>query len=899
MAGDLKHIHDPAKAEEFARALGLQIGGAGHPFVGHWETKGLCAYSSGKYSGMAYFGTGGSERDRLTMPHESEKYRPWNRYDPDIPDHIRKKLIELEDDDSTSIGQPARGQPARTETSTKTSPASMPPSVTVSGAGSSEVNGTYVFKPGEHENRHWGNIAGHYQHTQNPEIFIAFQDCGAGHNRPDWNKWMIISKIGVLYAAHTGGKNGVPPRDGGWETVDSWGNPGAPGGKHPAPTVRHGDQDSGAATRIQEHTPSIDIAEGKIALKSVHGKYLSAQPDGRAEWNRDIANEWEYFHLEKRQGGKITLRGAHGMYVSAQPGGEVQINRQAAPPTGWEEFTVEDRGNNVVCLKSIHGKYLSAQMDGTAQWNRDSAPKGGWEEFQVVYPGVPGGQTSDVATKIHEHATVGRQESIEILEAVTGKPVRFKINNRPSSNDAWVGIYPLSASDQEHGEHNKRWKWLRDIDVNNASLNNQSEGQWSIRVFSDGGHTLHERKDFEVKGVLDKPLDPAAVKSTTKKAWTALAIGLLLLAPGIPLFVLGHGGGFQYEAVSSGTFEIEDADGQGDWGFEIFIEGAPGDFDGNGMHDYCERAIISANHTGSYLYDPGVPSSESPPDESREVFYIEIAHEGGEGCGSHHTPEQANHDEFQLVKIGRACNGCKNGTTTITAQNEGSLMWIKTEGNQETLGMLIPGAIMMGIGAFLFVTSLIFIIRAGRTGVRSQTTFGDSNNIGGNPPDAENWFAELSKQSKEIEDKIASGEKLSNHDRVMEAMKFPDKSKVEMDIKYGSPLGKWHSHLFNDPAKSAIIARELGLQVGGAGYDFEGKWRDKGLFAYHTGKYAGCAYFGIGGTTDEELEQKGGGEMYRPWEVNDPNMPKELHEAWLKIEPILARSYYLNPTNSS
>ena len=53
---------------------------------------------------------------------------------------------------------------------------------------------------------------------------------------------MIISKIGVLYAAHTGGKTGVPPRDGGWETVDSWGNPDAPGGQHPAPTVRHDEQ---------------------------------------------------------------------------------------------------------------------------------------------------------------------------------------------------------------------------------------------------------------------------------------------------------------------------------------------------------------------------------------------------------------------------------------------------------------------------------------------------------------------------------------------------------------------------------------------------------------------------------------------------------------------------------
>ena len=58
---------------------------------------------------MAFFGTGGIEIQRLSIPHESDKYRPWNRYDPDIPAHIRKKLIELEDDDSTALVNP---QPA-------------------------------------------------------------------------------------------------------------------------------------------------------------------------------------------------------------------------------------------------------------------------------------------------------------------------------------------------------------------------------------------------------------------------------------------------------------------------------------------------------------------------------------------------------------------------------------------------------------------------------------------------------------------------------------------------------------------------------------------------------------------------------------------------------------------
>ena len=760
MAGDLKHIHDHAKAEEFARALGLQIGGGGHPFVGPWGTKGLYAYKSGKYSGMAFFGTGGIEIQRLSIPHESDKYRPWNRYDPDIPAHIRKKLIELEDDDTTSIGQPPQPTPAQ-------------PSV---------------------------------------------------------------------------------------------------------------------------ETPSIDNAEGKIALKSVHGKYLSAQPDGRAEWNREIANEWEYFHLENRQGGKITLKGAHGMYVSAQPDGGVQINRRAAPPTGWEEFTVEDRGNNVICLKSVHGKYLSAQPDGTAQWNRGRAPPGGWEDFHVVYPDAPGSKTSKVATETQEQVPAERQECIEILEAIAGKPVRFKIKNRPSSNDAWVGIYPIHiSSNEDHGAQNVRWKWLRDIDVNNASFPKQAVGSYSIRVFSDGGHTLHERKDFTVEAA---PIDPVAVKSTRKKAWIALAIGLLLLAPGIPLFIMGLGGGFQYEAVSSGTFEIVDSDGQGDFGFEIFIEGVPGDFDGNGFHDYCENVVISANHTGGWFTTGphGENVAGNPPDESREVFYKEITGEGSGDCGSHHNPEQASHNGVQLVKIGRACKDCMNGTTTITAQNvEGGevLMWIRTEENQEKLGMLIPGAIMMGIGALTVIGSLGILAKTRGSNDRGRATSADSGNVFGTSSNAKDWFAELSKQSKEIEDQIASGEKLSNHERVMEEMKFPDKAKVEFDIKQGSSLWKWCSHLFNDPAKSAIIARELGLQVGGAGYDFEGKWKDKGLFAYHTGKYAGCAYFGIGGNSEEELQQKGGKDKYRLWEVNDPNMPNSVREKWRKIEATLARSYYL------
>ena len=404
--------------------------------------------------------------------------------------------------------------------------------------------------------------------------------------------------------------------------------------------------------------------QGTVSLRSVHGKYLSAQPDGRAEWNRDHASTWEYFQVEQRHNGKITLKGAHGKYVSAQHDGSVQINRDAAPPGGWEEFTVEDRGNNVVCLKSCHGKYLSAQQNGTAQWNRDHAPRGGWEDIQFVQqgatgqqqpatttasmpsyvivaqagspevngnyefmpgkhenrhwgtiaghyqhtqnpeifiafqdcgtnhqrpewnkwmiiskigvlyaahtggkigvppreggwenvegwgnPGAPGGKhpaptlyhPPENAAKTQERAPARWQESIEILEAVPDKPVRFKINNRPSSNDAWVGIYPPNAPDQDHGEENKRWKWLRNLDANNASFPKQAVGDWSIRVFSDGGYTLHERKDFQVKAqtVAPQPLDETAEKPGRGRIRFAALLGIFLMLPGLPLLIVG------------------------------------------------------------------------------------------------------------------------------------------------------------------------------------------------------------------------------------------------------------------------------------------------------------------------------------------------------------------------
>ena len=476
---------------------------------------------------------------------------------------------------------------------------------------------------------------------------------------------MIISKIGVLYAAHTGGNIGVPPREGVWETVDSWRNPGAPGGKHPAPTLYHPAEDE---TKIQERAP--------------------------------------------------------------------------------------------------------------ARW----------------------------------------QESIEIIEAVPDKPVRFKINNRPNSNDAWVGIYPPNASDQDHGEENKRWKWLRNLDMNNASFPKQSEGNWSIRVFSDGGHTLHERKDFTIHSahnkqhgesplpeaastshhttqtVASQPLDEPAEKPGRRGIWIAALFGIFLILPGLPLLIVGSSMGevgmiipgailtgfgafltvgawlvnvsswsksyaesgkpaprwtkvaavfavlllipgvillvigsisaesFVVQSESNATLEIFDVDDMGDQGFIIFLEATPGDSNNNGMHDYCENLIVNATHSGAWMSDPwqGEISGYNEADETRQVFELQIAHDGSR-CSAEfwpeekHTTEPTSYSEdrqVSLVKIGVACYGCMKGTTTISAEySDGSktaVMWIQDgEKIVEATGLIIAGSIMTGLSSVALISLLM------------------------------------------------------------------------------------------------------------------------------------------------------------------------------------------------
>ena len=195
-------------------------------------------------------------------------------------------------------------------------------------------------------------------------------------------------------------------------------------------------------------------------------------------------------------------------------------------------------------------------------------------------------------------------------------------------------------------------------------------------------------------------------KSAPRWTWMGMVFAVLLLIPGITLLIIGSisAGTLHHEETSSARLWITDADGMGDQGFIIFIEAVPGDFDNDGIHDYCEIATVNATHSGLWMSDPWTSwAKQNDADQTRQVFELEIAHDGS-GCDAKVWPEQMH----GLVKLGRACYGCMAGYTDISAsRNDASYpipMWIQDgEKVVEAIGLTIAGSIMSGIGSLSLV----------------------------------------------------------------------------------------------------------------------------------------------------------------------------------------------------
>jgi len=126
--------------------------------------------------------------------------------------------------------------------------------------------------------------------------------------------------------------------------------------------------------------PVVQPPQPTITIRSYHGKFLSAEPDGKVLANAHEAKEWEHFVIQPGFIlGTISLRSFHGKFLCSEKDHTVHWNRDVAKE--WESWTLIDHGATWN-LRSYQGKFLCIEPSGHVVANRDNAKT--WETLTVT-----------------------------------------------------------------------------------------------------------------------------------------------------------------------------------------------------------------------------------------------------------------------------------------------------------------------------------------------------------------------------------------------------------------------------------------------------------------------------------------------------------------------------------
>jgi len=125
--------------------------------------------------------------------------------------------------------------------------------------------------------------------------------------------------------------------------------------------------------RLQSHSD--------ITFRNFHGVPATADPNGGIHWNAKEVNAWEKFTVEDVGDGKVAIRSAHGKYLSAEPGRFIWDREHVG---AWEQFSLfVGLGNKVRIFSDAHGpRYVCATLDGKTEIREHGGP---WETFSVEY----------------------------------------------------------------------------------------------------------------------------------------------------------------------------------------------------------------------------------------------------------------------------------------------------------------------------------------------------------------------------------------------------------------------------------------------------------------------------------------------------------------------------------
>ncbi|GBG87558.1 hypothetical protein CBR_g45616 [Chara braunii] len=113
------------------------------------------------------------------------------------------------------------------------------------------------------------------------------------------------------------------------------------------------------------------IPEGKYALRTYHGTFVSAKPGGEGA-SVDLqasCGGFEEWTLVRIRGSIYGLRSCHGTYLRAWPGGEgakldLQVDKHNWDAMGWEQFTIVPITKDRFGIRSCHGTYIRACPEG-------------------------------------------------------------------------------------------------------------------------------------------------------------------------------------------------------------------------------------------------------------------------------------------------------------------------------------------------------------------------------------------------------------------------------------------------------------------------------------------------------------------------------------------------------
>eukprot|EP00727_Mastigamoeba_balamuthi_P013169 m51a1_g8475 hypothetical protein (2175) ;mRNA; r:495382-503027 len=123
------------------------------------------------------------------------------------------------------------------------------------------------------------------------------------------------------------------------------------------------------------------ILMSPFSFKTWHGGYLVAKSNGTIEVSKHLhetAMFWAEPYAKVR--GAICLRTSHGKYVCAEPNGKLLADRTHAQL--WESFIPERVPGGTISLLSFHGKYVSVDKKLHATAHRPHSND--WEHFQVT-----------------------------------------------------------------------------------------------------------------------------------------------------------------------------------------------------------------------------------------------------------------------------------------------------------------------------------------------------------------------------------------------------------------------------------------------------------------------------------------------------------------------------------